>query len=115
MFLVMSRMDRLVNVSKLFKLEVYGVNLRPRYVKEKLMKLDECEAASKLRTPLLVAIGANDIIVGVDEAQEIYNSAKGPKTLLVINQADHVYKRREQELISKTLDWIRTILVQTVK
>jgi alpha/beta superfamily hydrolase len=112
-FLILSRIDKLVNISRLSKLEVYGVNLRPRYVKEKLMKLNEREAASKLNIPLLIAIGANDAIVGIDEAQEIYNSAKGPRTLAVIDQADHIYKRKEQELISKTLNWIITIMEQT--
>ena len=46
---------RLFNVSRIFKMQVYGVDLRPRYVRDKLMKLDECEAASKMKgIPLLV-------------------------------------------------------------
>jgi putative redox protein len=107
-FLFLSRLDRLVSISRLFKLEVYGVRLRPRYVREKLMKLNEREAASKLQNlPLLVVIGEADTIVGVDEAQEIYDSANEPKTLLVIDSADHVYKGKEEELITKTIDWLR--------
>lgn len=106
-FLVLSRVDKLINVSRLFKLEVYGIGLRPRHVREKLMKLNECEAASKLnRVPLLIAIGREDTIVGVDEAQAIYQAANEPKTLLVIEGADHVYKGKDEELVSKTLDWI---------
>ncbi len=109
-FLVLSRFDKFVNVSRLFKLEVYGVRLRSRYVREKLMELNECDAASKLRgVPLLVMIGADDTIVGVDEAQEIYNQANEPKTLTVIEGADHIYKGKEQELIAKTLDWIKSL------
>ena len=106
-FLILSRADRLFNVSKLFKLEVYGISLRPRHVREKLMKLDECTAVSKLNIPLLVIIGESDIIVGVDEAQEIYKSANEPKTLAVVESADHVYKGKEQELITKTIEWIK--------
>jgi alpha/beta superfamily hydrolase len=107
-FLILSRIDKLFNIQKLFKLEVYGVKLRSRYVREKLMKLNECEAASKLHNiPLLIAIGEKDIIVGVDEAQEIYNAAQEPKTLLIIEGADHVYKGKEQELINRTVDWIK--------
>jgi alpha/beta superfamily hydrolase len=106
-FLFLSRIDRFFNVSRFFKLEVYGVRLRPRFVREKLMKLDECEAASKLHIPLLVAIGSSDAIVGVDEAQEIYRSANEPKTLLIIEGADHVYKWKEQELINRTIEWIK--------
>jgi len=109
-FLILSQLDRLFNVSRLFKLEVYGIDLRPRYVREKLMKLNECEAASKLKDiPLLVVVGEKDIIVGVDEAKEIYRAAHDPKTLLVIESADHIYKGKETELVSKTVDWIKAI------
>lgn len=88
-FLFLSRLDRVVNISRLFKLEVYGVRLRPRHVREKLVKLNEREAASKLQNiPLSVIIGEADTIVGVDEAQEIFESANEPK-----NPADHRFRR----------------------
>ena len=106
-FLILSYIDRLFNVQKLFKLEVYGIRLRPRLVREKLMKLNECEAASKLHMPILTVVGAKDEIVGVDEAQAIYQSANEPKTLLVIEGADHIYKRKEHELINNTIQWIK--------
>jgi alpha/beta superfamily hydrolase len=107
-FQVFSRVDKLFDVSKLFKLEVYGINLRPRYVREKLMRLNECEAVSKLKDkPLLVVIGDADMIVGVDEAQEVYYSASEPKSLLIIKGADHNYEGKEEELIAKTIDWIK--------
>jgi alpha/beta superfamily hydrolase len=107
-FLILSRIDKFFNVSRLFKLEVHGLSLRPKYVREKLMKLNECEAASKLPSiPLLIVIGEKDTIVGVDEAQEIYRHANEPKTLMIIESADHVYKGKEQELVNKTIEWIR--------
>jgi len=109
-FLIGSRVDKPFNVSKLFKLEVYGISLRPKLVREKLMQLNECEAASKLHLPLLVVIGREDIIVGVDEAEEIYRSANDPKTLLIIEGADHIYRGKEQELISKTIQWIQHLV-----
>ena len=106
-FLILSRVDKLINVSRLFKLEVYGIRLRPRHVREKLMKLNECEAASKLSgIPLLIVIGREDTIVGVDEAQAICQAANEPKALLVIEGADHIYKGRDEELVSQTLEWI---------
>lgn len=109
-FLIFSRIDRCFNVSKLFKLEVYGINLRPRYVREKLMKLNECEDASKLHNiPLLIVIGEDDVIVGVDEAKEIYRAANEPKTLQIINGADHIFKGKEQELIERTIDWMKRV------
>lgn len=107
-FLILSRIDGILNISKWYKLEVYGIDLRPRLVREKLMTLNECEAASKLHIPLLIVIGQSDIIVGVDEAQEVYRSANEPKTLVVIDSADHIYKGKEQQLITDTIEWIRS-------
>ncbi len=110
-FLVLSRIDKFLDISKLFDLQVYGISLRPRDVREKLMKLNECDAVSKLESiPILIVVGASDSIVGVDEAQEIYRSANEPKTLLIISSADHIYKGKEKELISKTINWIRRAL-----
>jgi alpha/beta superfamily hydrolase len=107
-FLLFSFFDKIFDVSRLYKLEVYGVNLRPKYVKDKLMKLHESKAVSTLSNiPLLVVIGDTDDIVGVDEAQEIFASAREPKSLLIINGADHIYKRKEEELITKTIHWIK--------
>jgi fermentation-respiration switch protein FrsA (DUF1100 family) len=88
-------------------LEVYGISLRLKHVKEKLMKLDECEAVSKIvDVPLLIVNGDADMIVGVDEAREVFASALEPKTLLVVEKADHVFAGRGDELIAGTLDWI---------
>ena len=106
-FLVLSRIDRFIGMSKLFKLEVYGIRLRPKDVRQKLMSLNECEVASTLKdTPLLVVVGETDKIVGVDEARAIFDSANEPKDLLIIKDADHNYHGRESELIARTIDWI---------
>ena len=106
-FLLLSRVDRFVNVSRLFKLEVFGISLRLRYVREKLMKLNECEEISKLRNiPVLIVIGDSDMIHGEDEAREVFSSAHDPKTLLVIESAGPTYDGKEDELISKTMEWI---------
>jgi alpha/beta superfamily hydrolase len=108
LFLLFSWMDKIFDVSRLFKLEVYGIKLRPKYIREKLMKLNECEIVSKLdNLPLLIVIGDADAIVGVYEAREIFQSAREPKMLFIIGGADHIYNGKEEELIAKTMDWIK--------
>lgn len=114
-FLILSRIDNILNISKLFRLEVYGVSLRPRYVREKLMKMNEWEAASKLGVPLLIVIGSSDDIVGVDEAEEIYRSAHEPKTLIVIESADHIYRGKETELITRVIEWLKNVQSKETK
>ena len=110
LFLFFSYLDKVFDVSRLFRLEVYGINLRPTYVREKLMKLHESEALSNLpNIPLLIVIGNKDNIVGVDEAQENFALAHEPKSLLIIDSADHIYKGKEKELIAKTIDWINEL------
>jgi alpha/beta superfamily hydrolase len=107
LFLALSKVDSQLSVGRLFNMEVYGIMLRPRYVREKLMKLNECEAASRLKgMPLLIVNGRSDEIVGVDEAEEVYRSANEPKSLLIIESADHTFSKKEHELVQKTMDWI---------
>jgi len=106
-FLIASQIDRIIDVSKFYKLNVYGINLRPRDVREKLMSLNECEAISKLHgLPVLVVVGSDDKVVDVDEAREVADSAYGPKTFLTITAADHTFRLKEDELASATIDWI---------
>lgn len=109
-FLVISRIDKLFNVSKIFKLQVYGVDLRLKDVRRKLMKLDGCEAASRIRgIPLLVVNGEKDKIVGVDEAEAVFNSANDPKNLVILKSTDHIFKGKEDELVQMTMDWIKNL------
>lgn len=109
-FLVLSRIDRIFNVSRIFKMQVYGVDLRPKDVREKLMKLDECEAASKMKgIPLFVINGEDDTIVGTDEAEAVYNSANDPKSLLILKSTNHIFKGKEDELVQKTIEWIENL------
>ncbi|HVO85560.1 MAG TPA: alpha/beta fold hydrolase [Candidatus Eisenbacteria bacterium] len=110
LFLALSRVDSVLRVGKLFNMEVYGIMLRPKFVREKLMELNECEAASNLKgIPLLIVNGRSDEIVGVDEAEAVYRSANEPKSLLIIESADHTFSRKEDELIEKTMDWIERL------
>lgn len=108
LFWLLSRVDRLVNVSRLFRLEVYGIKLRLKDVRGKLMKLDECGAISKLENlAVLIVNGEADDIVGPDEAQEVYNAANEPKTLLVMKGANHVFSGKTHELVQKTVEWLK--------
>jgi fermentation-respiration switch protein FrsA (DUF1100 family) len=91
-------------------MQVYGVDLRPKDVREKLMELDECEAASRMKgIPLLVINGEDDTIVGTDEAEAVYNSANDPKNLIILKSTDHIFRGKEDELVQKTIEWIEDL------
>lgn len=109
-FLVLVGVDRIFDVSRFYKFEVYGIDLRPKDVREKLMTLDECRAISKLHDmPVLIVIGDSDKIVGEDEAREVFNSANEPKSLLKIESADHTFRGKESELVAATVEWIEKL------
>jgi len=105
-FLLFSRIDRFVNVSKIFKLEVFGIKLRLRYVREKLMKLNEYEVIPNLKMPVLIVVGDADNIHSVDEVRDVFSVAHDPKTLVIIESADHSDSGKEDELIAKTVEWM---------
>jgi alpha/beta superfamily hydrolase len=108
LFLAMAKIDSALGIAGFLRMEVYGIKLRPKHVKEKLMTLDECDAASRLKgIPLLVVNGRSDEIVGVDEAEEVYGAANEPKSLLIVESGDHVFRHKENELVQKTMDWIK--------
>jgi alpha/beta superfamily hydrolase len=109
-FLIFFQLDRIFNVSRIFRMEVFGINLRLKYVREKLMKLNECEVISKLNNvPVLIVVGDSDSIHDVDEARELYATAHDPKTLVIIEGANHSYDGKEDELIDKTMKWIKNL------
>jgi alpha/beta superfamily hydrolase len=108
LFQFSSWIDKFFDVSRFFKLEVYGINLRPKNVKEKLMKLNGREEVSKLENmPLLIVAGDKDSIVDIDEARQLFLSAHEPKDFLIIPGADHIYNGKEDELIAQTIKWIK--------
>lgn len=110
LFLALSKVDSVLGLGRIFKMEVYGIKLRPKYLRQKLMMLNECEAASRLKgIPLLVINGRSDEIVGVDEAEEVYRSANEPKYLSVIESANHIFRKKEDEVVQKTMDWIEDL------
>ena len=42
-----------------------------------------------IRVPLLVIVGGHDRIVPIESSRRLYDAAVGPKTLLVLSDADH--------------------------
>jgi alpha/beta superfamily hydrolase len=111
LFQVFAVLDRVVDISRIFKLQVYGINLRPRYVREKLMRLNEREAIAKLHNlPVLIIVGEKDKIVGQDEAEAIFSAANEPKKLLIVKSADHNFEGKENEVIDETIGWIKKLI-----
>lgn len=111
LFLFISYVDAVVNVPRLFNMHVYGIALRPRDVRQKLMKLKESVVLSRLdnvpnNVPILIVNGSSDQIVELKEAKINYEAAKQPKQLVIIESANHAFQDKEEQAIDKTLTWI---------
>ena len=91
-------------------MRVYGILLRPSYVRKKLMKLDECKVVSKLKIPILIVAGDKDRIVGIEETRQVFSAANNPKKFIIINGANHIFEGKENEVISETLNWLKTLI-----
>ena len=109
-FLIVSYIDDLIDIPKLFDMRVYGILLKPSLVRKKLMKLNESEVVSKLKIPILIVIGNDDRIVGVEEARQIFSAANNPKKFVVIEGANHIYEGKEDKVIFETLNWLKSLV-----
>jgi pimeloyl-ACP methyl ester carboxylesterase len=118
-FLLASFFDAVLPVYRVFSLRVWGFSLRPRDVRQRLMKLKEAEVLKRLEhLPVLIVNGSGDTLAGLDEARWNFEAAKGPKELVVIESVsqesrrmeeaigNHVFKGKEKETIDRTLLWL---------
>ena len=61
---------------------------------ESLQNTDILESASALKLPLLAIHSIRDEILGFQNAQDIFEAASGPKSLVGLLQADHLFLNR---------------------
>jgi len=122
LFLLVSYLDVAVPVGRFWSLRVWGFRLRPKDVRQRLMKLREVDVLKRLDRdlPVLFVNGSGDVLSGLEEAKWNYEVAKGPKELVIVESvvsaprgmeeaiANHVFQGREDEVIGKTLLWLRS-------
>jgi len=57
--------------------------------------------------PVLIIHGEEDAVVKVDNAYELYESAKEPKELLIVDGADHVFSYQRDVVVGKVVSWVK--------
>ncbi len=62
---------------------------------EDVMSQRQEERIRALRRPLLILHGPTDDVVGIENAEAIYRTARHPKSLVSLDGADHLLRRRE--------------------
>lgn len=56
--------------------------------------------------PVLIIHGENDAVVKVYNAYALYEAAKEPKELFIVEKADHVFSYQREEVLRRITSWI---------
>ncbi len=56
--------------------------------------------------PLLIIGGKKDAVVSNQRVQALYDAAQEPKTLILIDDADHVFTQKRDELVEAVTRWL---------
>jgi pimeloyl-ACP methyl ester carboxylesterase len=110
MFLLLSTLDRFWNVTRIMKVDLWGLNMRPKDVRSKLMTLSGSRLVSrKKHPPILLLWGAEDDYVSFSEEKSYEDSIPGEKRLIILEKTGHTFKGAEEQVASLTLDWFQKL------
>lgn len=110
-FLLLSSIDRFHNVTGAMRLDIFGLRLRLKDLRGKLMALN----ASRILTrrnhpPILLVIGDRDEFVTLLEEKNFEKSILGKGQLIVLPETGHTFKGAEEQVTSLTLNWFEGLL-----
>lgn len=109
-FLLLSLVDRFWNVTRVMKVDLWGLTMRPSDVRTKLMALSGARLISKEdHPPILLLIGDQDDYVSLVEEKSYEESMRGDGRLVVLPKTGHTFKGAEEEVSSLTLDWFHEL------
>lgn len=88
-----------------------GERLKVRFFND-IERYDIGKAIGKLDCPVLIIQGSADEIVPVKDAHDLYESAKKPKRLVIIEGGSHIFSDSEhlERITELTLDWFKRYL-----
>jgi alpha/beta superfamily hydrolase len=110
-FLLLSSIDRFHDVTRLMRLDVFGLKLRLKDLRRKMMSLRPSQLlASKNHPPILLLIGDEDEYVTMSETMKFERSLTERKRLKVLSGTGHTFKGEEEKAVSATLDWFEGLL-----
>ena len=106
LFLLLCITDRIQNVTRVMKLDLFGIRLRPKDVHSKLMALSGARLLTKKNhPPILLLIGDEDDYVSLSEAKSYEESIPRRKRMVVLPGTGHTFKGAEEKVSLLTLDW----------
>src|SRR3989344_5494437 len=100
---------RLVRARTENRIEMQGFLLKKQFFEDR-MDYTPMQAVEKLGKPLLLLVGANDVIVEPETVKKAFERAKQPKLLELIQGADHLYLLHNKEVAQKLLEFMSRYL-----
>ena len=111
LFYILSYIDQFHDVTRAMKIEVFGLTLRLKDLRRKLMALNSGKLLSNIEhPPILLLIGDRDEYVALREAENFQKSLRKEGFSLSILRTGHTFKGAEDEAISITLGWFEGLL-----
>jgi len=111
LFLVLSHIDSLHDLGKATRIQLFGLTLRLRDLRRKMMKLHAAQLLSKIEhAPVLLLIGDKDEYVTLEETQEFENGTGGKVRSITLAGTGHTFKGAESLAIAATLEWFDELL-----
>ena len=59
--------------------------------------------------PVLIVAGTDDRTVPSEEAEELFESARNPRTLMLLGGGNHTFTEHQDEVISATISWLQSV------
>lgn len=111
LFFILSYIDQFHDVTRTMKIELFGLKLRLKDLRGKLMTLNGAQLLSEIEhPPILLLIGDKDEYVTLREAEDFGKSISGTGRRLVVFKTGHTFKGVEGNVVSVTLDWFEELL-----
>lgn len=113
-FLLLSLLDEYRDVTRAMRIDLFGLKLRLRDLRGKMMTLRPARLLSRENHPaILLLMGDRDEYVTLSEAELFEKSIGGRKLLIVLTGTGHTFKEAEKAITSLTLDWFGKLLNST--
>ena len=112
-FIFLSYVDRSHNARKPMTIELFGLRLRLRDLRRRMMALHGAQLLSKTdHAPVFLLIGDKDEYVTLEEIQKFEKTIGGKVRSLTVPNTGHTFKGAEGLVIDATLEWFQELLNQ---
>ncbi len=110
-FLVLSYLDSLRDLGNATRIELFGLRLRLRDLRRRMMALHSAELLSEIEHgPVFLLLGDKDEYVALQEIQEFEKAIGGSARSLTLANTGHTFKGAEGLAIEATLGWFEELL-----